>query len=190
MSRPSLRVTAAAAALVACTASLLGCDSIFGLKCTTAYYPDFLAVRFVASSWPAGDWSASALPRVRRSVAATCLPSVDLLLPPSAGEPPPAPPRALLVLLLLSLPLPRPVALPDDPAVASALSGPPDFGLLPGRGFHRFLLAIFFACQSAMALNPASAPISVGVASSSRPACPAQGINRFSQELLQYCPHR
>lgn len=57
MSRPSLRVTAAAAALVACTASLLGCDSIFGLKCTTAYYPDFLAVRFVASSWPAGDWS-------------------------------------------------------------------------------------------------------------------------------------
>ena len=57
MSRPSLRVTAAVAALVACTASLLGCSMIFGLKCTTAYYPDSLAVRFVASSWPAGDWS-------------------------------------------------------------------------------------------------------------------------------------
>jgi hypothetical protein len=57
MSRPSLRLTVAVAALVACTASLLGCSMIFGGNCTLAYYPDSLAVRFVASSWPAGDWS-------------------------------------------------------------------------------------------------------------------------------------
>ena len=57
MSRPSLRLTVAVAALVVCTASLLGCSMIFGGNCTTAYSPDFLAVRFVASSWPAGDWS-------------------------------------------------------------------------------------------------------------------------------------
>jgi len=55
MSRPSLRVTAAVAALVACTASVLGCSST--TTCNTAYFPDRLDVRFVASSWPAGDWS-------------------------------------------------------------------------------------------------------------------------------------
>jgi hypothetical protein len=57
MSRPSLRLTVAVAALVVCTASLLGCSMIFGGNCTLAYSPDSLAVRFVASSWPAGDWS-------------------------------------------------------------------------------------------------------------------------------------
>jgi hypothetical protein len=55
MSRPSLRLTVAVAALVACAASLLGCSST--TTCNTAYFPDRLDVQFVASSWPAGDWS-------------------------------------------------------------------------------------------------------------------------------------
>ena len=55
MSRPSLRLTVAVAALVACTASLLGCSST--TTCNTAYFPDRLDVQFVASSWPAGDLS-------------------------------------------------------------------------------------------------------------------------------------